>query len=82
MKTLYQRSPITGSQFLFKLKETNTETNLWKLLRTEQTQHSDSKSLYAYSRDKEQKYNLPQLERKYANNKYLYNWKCPFSRPT
>ena len=55
----------------FKLKEVlNTDTNLWKLLQTEETKYSDSKMLYAYSSDKEQKYNFLQLERKYINNKH------------
>ena len=55
----------------FKLKEvSNTDTNLWKLLQTEETKYSDSKMLYAYSSDKEQKYNFLQLERKYINNKH------------
>lgn len=44
----------------------------------EQTKYSDSKSLYAYSSDKEEKYNFFQLERKSIINKYLYNWKIPF----
>lgn len=55
----------------FKLKEVlNTDTNLWKLLQIQETKYSDSKTLYAYSRDREQKYNFLQLERKYINNKY------------